>query len=240
MTFAFDPEYLPYLDTIPSLDVSDLAAERQRISEFEATVNADVEVSGVVITDDAAPGPDGAPPVPVRVYAPDGAGPGTSLPALLDIHGGGFVLGSIEMEHMFASALARKLGVVVVTVEYRLAPEHPFPAGVEDCYAALRWMHGHASTLGIDPNRIGVGGQSAGGGLAAATALLARDRGGPALCFQFLGIASLDHRLETASIRAFVDTPFLARPECQLTSKYYLGADAGELSPYAYPSVAPT
>ena len=105
---------------------------------------------------------------------------------------------------------------IVVSVDYRLAPEHPFPAGVDDCYAALQWLHAQAATFGVDAARIGVGGQSAGGGLAAATVLLARDRGGPAVCFQFLGIPELDHRLETASMRAFVDTPMWHRGNAEL------------------------
>jgi len=134
--------------------------------------------------------------------------------------------------------VARDLGAVVVTVEYRLAPEHPFPAGLEDCYRTLQWMHDEAPALGIDVTRIGVGGQSAGGGLSAATALLARDRGGPPLCFQFLGIPELDHRLETTSMRTFVDTPIWHRRNAELSWQYYLGDNPTEVSPYASPAIA--
>ena len=123
------------------------------------------------------------------------------MPAILYIHGGGFFVGSIDTEHTGSASLARELGVVVVSVEYRLAPEHPFPAGIEDCYAALVWLHDHADELGVDTARIAVNGGSAGGGLAAGLALLARDRGGPALCFQYLGIPELDDRLETPSMQ---------------------------------------
>ena len=124
-------------------------------------------------------------------------------------------------------------------MEYRLAPEHPFPAGVEDCYAALTWLHANAAELGIDDDRIGVGGQSAGGGLTAGLALLARDRGGPSICFQFLGIPELDHRLETASMRAFVDTPLWHRGNAVKSWQMYLGPDHdGAVSPYASPSIA--
>jgi acetyl esterase/lipase len=144
----------------------------------------------------------------------------------------------MAMEHAFGAQVAKDLGVVVVAVEYRLAPEHPFPAGLEDCYAALSWLHDQAHQLGVDRSRIAVGGQSAGGGLAAATALLARDRGGPPLCFQFLGIPELDHRLETASMRAFVDTPMWSRPKAEISWRYYLGPDAGDVSPYASPAIA--
>ena len=184
------------------------------------------------------PGPEGAPPVPVRVYSPGGPPPAGGWPAMLDIHGGAFVLGSIDMEHGFAAQIVRELTAVVVAVEYRLAPEHPYPAGLEDCYSALVWMHDQAAELGIDPARIAVGGQSAGGGLTAATALLARDRGGPAICFQFLGIPELDHRLDTPSMQAFVDTPLWTRPNAILSWQMYLGDLTGEVPPYASPSLA--
>ena len=97
------------------------------------------------------------------------------MPAVLKLHGGGFVTGSIDTEHGMDVELCRELGVVVVSVDYRLAPEHPFPAGLDDCYAALVWLHAEAEVLGVDPTRIAVKGGSAGGGLAAAIALLARD-----------------------------------------------------------------
>jgi acetyl esterase/lipase len=134
----------------------------------------------------------------------------------------------------------QSLGIVVVAVEYRLAPENPFPCGLEDCYATLQWMAAQADSLAIDTDRVGVYGQSAGGGLAAALALLARDRGGPALCFQFLGIPELDDRLETTSMRQFVDTPMWHRANAIRSWLFYLGDDAtrGEVSPYAAPARA--
>ena len=128
---------------------------------------------------------------------------------------------------------------MVVSVEYRLAPEHPFPAGLEDCYAALVWTATEAKKLGIDPERIAIAGQSAGGGLAAATALLARDRGGPKLCFQLLEIPELDDRLDTPSMLAFTDTPLWNRPNAVWSWRHYLGPDhRGEVSPYAAPARA--
>ncbi|HEX4492105.1 MAG TPA: alpha/beta hydrolase [Acidimicrobiia bacterium] len=238
MTYAIDPELVPVLELIPVRDHHDIEGSRAVMTEMIAPLNAHVDTSGVSITDHEVPGPEGAPPVAVRVYAPDSAPPATGRPALLDIHGGGFVVGSVEMEHAFAANAARTLDAVIVAVEYRLAPEHPFPAGLEDCYAALTWMHGEAGALGIDTTRVGVGGQSAGGGLSAATALLARDRGGPALCFQFLGIPELDHRLDTASMRAFVDTPMWSRPAAELSWSRYLGDHDGAVSPYASPAIA--
>jgi acetyl esterase/lipase len=231
MSYAYDPELLPLVSMLPERDASTSLADRraQSLTMFDA-FNANVDTAGIAITDHEVS-------ALVRVYAPtDEAG---SVPALLDIHGGGFISGSIAMEHAFAVNLVRKLGIKVATVEYRLAPEHPFPAGLDDCYAALTWLHANASTLGVDADRIAIGGQSAGGGLTAALALLARDRGSPPVCFQFLGIPELDHRLETASMRAFVDTPMWSRPLAEMSWRDYLGEHGGEVSPYASPAIAP-
>jgi acetyl esterase/lipase len=237
--YAFDPELAPVVELLPFSDVTDLEAARRTILELIAPLNAGVDRTGVAIEDREVPGPEGGPPVPLRIFRPTSDAPTGGRPALLDIHGGGFIVGSIEMELGFGIQLARDLGVVVVTPEYRLAPEHPFPAGLEDCYAALVWLHDQADALGVDPGRLAVGGQSAGGGLAAATALLARDRGGPALCFQFLGIPELDHRLDTTSMRTFTDTPMWHRGSAIQSWQHYLGPDTGEVSPYASPSIAP-
>ena len=152
------------------------------------------------------------------------------------------MLGSIDSEHATNVALAKALQVVVVAVEYRLAPEHPYPAGLEDCYAALSWMSENADSLGVDPDRIAVYGQSAGGGLAAALALLARDRGGPSICFQFLGMPELDDRLQTTSMKNFTDTPLWSRPNAILSWEYYLQGEhkrgADDVPYYAAPARA--
>lgn len=237
MTYAYDPELAPLVELLPAGNLDDVDAARTMIQSLVAPLNDGVDTTGIDVRDDEVVTAD-APPVPIRVYSPDGRAPDGGRPALLDIHGGGFVVGSIDMEHAFATQIARELGAVVVVPEYRLAPEDPFPAGLDDCYATLGWMHEHAAELGIDPARVAVGGQSAGGGLAAATALLARDRGGPAVCFQFLGIPELDHRLETTSMRTFVDTPLWHRANAELSWQFYLGADAGDVSPYASPAIA--
>jgi acetyl esterase len=236
MTYRYDPELAPLAELIPVGDLVDVPAARAWLDELVAPLNDGVDTTGVVVHDRTAPGPAG--PVPVRVYRPEGAPPTAGRPALLDIHGGGFVVGSIDMEHGLAVQVARELDAVVAVVDYRLAPEHPFPAGLEDCYAALTWLHDDPDAIGVDAARIAVGGQSAGGGLAAATALLARDRNGPPLCFQLLGIPELDHRLETTSMRTFVDTPMWHRANAVLSWRYYLGEGGGEVSPYASPSLA--
>ena len=237
MTYAFDPELAPLVELLPAGDLTDVHAARAGIAALIAPLNQGVDTSGIDVSDDSVISMD-APPVPIRVYAPSGRAPEGGRPALLDLHGGGFVVGSIDMEHAFATQIARELDAVVVVPEYRLAPEHPFPAGLDDCFAALTWIHEHAAALGVDPARIAVGGQSAGGGLAAATALLARDRGGPALCFQFLGIPELDHRLTTTSMKTFVDTPLWHRANAVLSWQYYLGLAATDVSPYASPAIA--
>ena len=155
-------------------------------------------LSGLVErTDHLVPG---EPAVPVRVHRAaraDGA-----LPAIITIHGGGYVMGSYDMDNLLLDRWCQDIGVVGVSVQYRLAPETPYPGPVEDCYNALRWSYQHADDLGIDPARIGIQGISAGGGLAAALALLARDRGEVPVAFQLLDCPMLDDRQATPSIAA--------------------------------------
>ncbi len=131
--------------------------------------------------------------------------------ALLWIHGGGMVLGEPEQGHPVCGRWADELDLFIVSVDYRLAPEHPFPDGLDDCYAALRWLHDEADALGVDPARIAVGGDSAGGGLAAALSQMARDRGGPDIHFQLLEYPMLDDRTvlraDHGGRGAFVWTP---------------------------------
>jgi acetyl esterase/lipase len=239
VSYAYDPELTAIVEMLPTGDLTDLPTARAGLDALLEPLNQGVDPSGVTVVHREVPGPAGAPPVPVIVHAPDGDPPPGGRPALLDIHGGGFVLGRASMELAFAVSVVRRIGAVVVAPDYRLAPEHPFPAAVEDCYATLEWMARDASALGIDPARIAVGGQSAGGGLSAAIALMARDRGGPALCFQFLGIPELDHRLETASMRRFTDTPMWHRRNAELSWAHYLGGEqVADVSPYASPAIA--
>jgi acetyl esterase/lipase len=219
------------------MDLTDLAAVRTQLRGILDQMPQPEVPTNVTIRDLLVPGPTRAPDVHVRVYAPtDRDGP---LPAYLHIHGGGFVVGDLDVSHADCARKAGEFGAVIVAVDYRLAPEHPFPAGVEDCYAALRWLAAQADELGVDSDRVAVGGESAGGGLAAAVALLARDRGGPALCFQLLQIPELDDRLDTPSMAAYVDTPMWNRPAAELSWKYYLGGrSAVEQIQYAAPARA--
>ncbi|HUQ61976.1 alpha/beta hydrolase [Lentzea sp.] len=241
MSYDVDPELLPWLDMLPQVALPDyeaLLATRAQQSELTGVMPTHEPVNPVDVRDTTVPGPSDAPDVPVRVYSPaDRQGP---VPGLVYIHGGGFVLGDLDMFHAQVLRLADELGIVIVSVDYRLAPEHPFPAPLEDCYAALEWVAEKAAELGIDPDRLGIAGESAGGGLAAATALLARDRGGPGLCFQLLGIPELDDRLATESMRDYVDTPLWNRPNAIYSWTAYLGAEPGgeDVSPYAAPARA--
>ncbi|GLZ38911.1 alpha/beta hydrolase [Actinokineospora sp. NBRC 105648] len=234
MAHDLDPELAAWAATIPRLDYTDLAGARARLRAIAGAQPAYPRAAHVAVADHTATAEDGT-VVPLRVYRPAGV-PG-ALPCLLYLHWGGFVFGDLETVHATAQQVADVVGVVVVNVAYRLAPEHPFPAALLDCHAALRWAVEHATELGIDPARVGVGGESAGGGLAAALALRARDEGGPPLRFQCLVYPALDDRLVTESARRFVDTPKWDRASAELTWRYYLG-DLDPVPAHAAPARA--
>lgn len=184
-----DPELLPLLDAMPSFAVSaeTLPAIRRGLGEMSVPQGA----TPIAPVEKIVEGSAG--PIPLFWYDP--APDETNRPVLLHIHGGGMVLGSARQRPEGPSTLAARLGIPVASVEYRLAPETPFPGPQEDCYAALVWLAGRAAELGIDPKRVGVIGESAGGGLAAAVAQMARDRNGPALAAQILVYPMIDHRV---------------------------------------------
>jgi acetyl esterase/lipase len=178
--------------------------------------------------------------VAVRTYARQGS---EKRPGLIALHGGGFAFGGIHSIEARARMLADLASVVVVAVDYRLAPEHPYPAGLEDAFAVLEWLAGPgAKELCTDPERIGVWGESAGGGIAAALALLTRDRGGPALAAQFLDAPTVDDRLATHSMRTLVGTPMWDATNSPLSWGYYLHTVAEPGAPdvplYAAPARA--
>ena len=158
------------------------------------------------IEDRVIDGPGGD--LKLRLYWPPGgdaapaAAPG---PAILFFHGGGHVVGSLDSHDLTARNLCADTGCLVVSVDYRLAPEHKFPAAPEDCYAATSWVADHADVLGVDPDRIAVSGDSAGGNLAIVTALMARERGGPALAFQLLVYPVADYALDTPSYETYAE-----------------------------------
>jgi acetyl esterase len=237
VSYRYDPELLPVVAVIPRLDITDIPGARELMAAARAQLPPFVAPESLEITRRVVPGPPGDPDIEVCVFAPRELA--ASAPGLYWIHGGGFVLGDVSGDMAAPAHIADTLGAVVVSVEYRLAPEHPFPAPVEDCYAGLIWTAKHADELGIHPDRLAIGGVSAGGGLAAAVTLLARDRGGPGLCFQVLDIPEVDDRLSTPSMREFTDTPLWNYPNAILSWKAYLGPEhTGQTSPYAAPARA--
>lgn len=182
--------------TPPYLDAANLAdARRQRLALLD-----DLPLSDAVEREDLhVPGPEGAPDVVIRTYRP--ANLSKPAPCLFCVHGGGYVLGHRSMYDLRMDEWCPELGLVGVSVEYRLAPETTFPGPLEDCYAALEWIFDNADSIGVDPARIGVSGASAGGGLAAALALLARDRKKLRPAFQMLAYPMIDDRQTTVSSR---------------------------------------
>lgn len=182
------------------------------------------------------PGPAGM--LRIWAYTPSGTGVGL-LPGLVYFHGGGFVAGSLETHDGICRSLASASGCRVVSVDYRLAPEAPFPAAVEDACAATRWVAAHAERLGIDPGRLGVGGDSAGATLAAVVAQTLAGKGGdtarPRLAFQFLLCPILDYRAETASWQAFGSGHLLDRETLAHDLRHYLGAEADPADPRISP-----
>lgn len=216
-----------------------IPALRQRLEEMMEQAGAAVEPNLAVSSEDRLiPGPDGQ-ELRVRVHRP--ADQSGVLPCFYHIHGGGMILGSVDGEDPQMAVFVVNVGCVVVSVDYRLAPEHPHPAPVEDCYAGLRWVADNADELNIDPARVAVGGESAGGGLAAATVLLARARGGPQVAFQYLIYPMLDDRNITPSSREFSGRwPGWPREMNLLGWEALLGDQSGgeDVSPYAAPARA--
>jgi triacylglycerol lipase len=191
-----DPELLPMVDSMPPLELSVgiLPAMRARPPMFEVRPE-DLRRSELVRRN--VPGPKDAPEVGVAIYRPAGAE--GALPCILHIHGGGYVSGSLMSNEAVHRPLAADLQCVIVSVDYRLAPETRFPGAVEDCYAVLAWINQNAAELGVDVKRLGVMGESAGGGLAAGLALLVRDRAEYSLAFQHLIYPMIDDRTCTTS-----------------------------------------
>ena len=229
--YHFDSELSEYVPRLPTvIDMTDVGRVRaQQLFDEEELDPAKPDVGWL---DRTLPGSG---EVKVRIYRPGGAT--TTLPAILQIHGGGFVVGGLDSSHRVAARMARAVRAVVVSVDYRLAPEHPYPAALDDCDAALAWLVDNAVQLDLDPERIAVAGESSGACLAAALALRARDRGKSPIRFQALDMPVLDDRLETHSMRMFTDTPIWTRSAAEQTWAMYLGGgDDG--THYAVPARA--
>jgi acetyl esterase/lipase len=216
------------------LDLTDIPKCRETIDGFLAQMPVPELPGNVSIGEVVVPGHGSDPDVRVKTYTPDDLGPGA--PGFLWIHGGGMVLMNADGDDDRCARLAADHQMFVASVEYRLAPEQPAPGLVNDCFAALTWMAGNADSLGIDTSRIAIGGASAGGGLAAGTALYSRDNGGPGLVGQLLVFPMLDHRNETPSSHTITDPRVWNRESNRLAWEAYLGG--GDPTPYTSPSIA--
>ncbi|GAA4051563.1 alpha/beta hydrolase [Nonomuraea soli] len=245
----YDPELVPVeqalRELLPNLTAESLTARRQPDLNGEVAEQlvgfeqVDLTAGGAVrVEERQVPGPDGAPDITLLILSPvDDRGPKAGI---YHIHGGGMVTGERRLGmHMYLPYVAEG-HAVAVSVEYRLAPEHPDPAPVEDCYAGLVWTAKNAAELGIDPGRLLIAGESAGGGLAAGTALLARDRDFPALTHQILVCPMLDDRFETHSSRMLEGEGIWDRTSNLFGWTALLGERRGgpDVSPYAAPARA--
>lgn len=246
MRDRLDPELVEPLDglmeaTGGGFSLNDIPATRAMVDAMVAAMKAEAPpIEGVAREDLRVPSASAgkATDVPIRVYRPEGAAP--PLPTLIWMHGGGFVLGGIELDDLMCAQLAKDVGCAVVSVEYRLAPEHPYPAALEDCRGVLRWAARDAAEAGLDGRRIAVGGGSAGAGLAAGLTLLARDEDDVMPCFQLLVYPAInDRKIEPAS-ESVPENLFWSRENTRRSWEAYLGGRQGtdDVEVYAAPARA--
>lgn len=227
-----DPQAKTILDMLAAAPAPDPAhLEPEQMRNFFESMKLPVEpVPVAAVEDRALPGPAGD--VPVRLYTPEGRAP---FPVLAYFHGGGFVIGGLETHDGTCRELCAEAGCMVVSVDYRLAPEHPFPAAPEDCYAVTRWLAEHGAEIGADPARLAVGGDSAGGNLAAVVSMMARDRGGPSLRHQLLVYPVTDHAFDTPSYEENAEGYMLTRDMMRWFWGHYLSDPTHADDPLASP-----
>jgi acetyl esterase len=214
-----------------SLRVAGVEGARRALESIERPAGPRMQS----VRDTTADGPHG--PIPLRIYRPPAAPP-ENAPALVWTHGGGMIMGSLHSFDRLARDIADATGAVVCNVDYRLAPEHRYPVANEDAYAALCWFADRAADWGVDPARIGVGGDSAGGSLATATALRSRDENGPAIAQQVLFYPGIERRTDRPSMREFGDSPFLTAADIDWMKSLYLGDDPAADDAYGVPAMA--
>jgi acetyl esterase len=228
-----DPEARMLMDQMQDVlrPFNEMSIEEARAAILALTGAAGPPEEVAKVENRGVPGPQGD--IPVRIYTPAGRAP---FPLLVYFHGGGWVIGSIESHDGICRQLANAAGCVVVSVDYRLAPEHPFPAAAEDAYAATRWVAANAASLGGDPRHLAVGGDSAGGNLSAVVALMARDRGGPPLVFQLLVYPVTDDpSAGHASYRENAEGYFLTSDVMHWFWNHYCGSGADPSDAYLCP-----
>lgn len=236
-----DPQVKTYLDQMAALNAPPMdtlspqvvrEGYRQGLDAFSKTVLPDNIAN---VEDRMMPGAGGD--LPLRVYTPRGDGP---FPILMYFHGGGWVIGDLDTHDVLCRDLASGVGCLVVAVDYRLAPEHPFPAAPDDCFAATRWAAEHADDLNGDPARLAVGGDSAGGNLATVTALQARDAGGPPLVFQLLVYPGTDMSMSAPSVEENAEGYGLGKRDMVWFGSHYLQDNGDRDNPLASPLAAPS
>jgi acetyl esterase/lipase len=232
-----DPELRVVVEQIPALDLTDIPAARASLAELYAQINTGGPNPRVRHSDHMAPGREGNPDVMVRVFRPVAAA-SSPLPCLYWTQGGGYVLTAPDMDDQFCQEIVDRHECVVVSVDWRRAPEHPFPAPAEDCYAGLAWTVSNADELGIDPSRIVIGGHSSGGGSTAGLALLVRDRGEFTVAHQLLIYPMLDDTNSTPFSHLVTDPQVWNRTSNEIGWRGYLGDTYGteDVSPYAAPT----
>jgi acetyl esterase len=233
-----DPQAKLLIDLIEGSGGFDLTpdSDPQQLRDLYAGLSAAApeQIAVASVTNRTIPGPGGE--IPVRVYRPEGDAP---KPAIVYYHGGGWVIGSLDTHDGGCRAFANAADAVVISVDYRLAPEHPFPAPVDDAVAALAWVHDHAGELGVDPTRVAVAGDSAGGNLAAVVAQVSRDEGGPPVCFQLLIYPVTDYVFDDASMNENAEGYFLTRDAMKWFYSHYLTDPAEGENPRVSPQRAP-
>jgi len=236
-----DPQAQAYLDQTAAMQVPHIATLTPEVvragvaAQFEAERQQTPPEPVAHVDDRAIPSPAGE--IPIRVYTPHGDGP---FPALVFFHGGGWVICSLDSHDGICRALANGAGCVVVSVDYRLAPEHPFPAAPEDCFAATQWVATHAGELHADPARLAVGGDSAGGNLTVVVTQMAREHGGPTLAFQLLIYPAVDFRSD-AGYPSMTDNAqgyLLDKQAMDWFSDHYLRDEADRTNALASPMLA--
>ena len=238
---SIDPQLLPFRDQFPTLELTgeNLVQTRRELNRMTLETAAAVEgFDHVDVEDRQIDGPSPGRSLRLRLYS--GGDSSGSRPCLLWIHGGGYILGCPEMDEQLLCRKAEELGCLVVAVDYRLAPEHPYPAALDDCDAALGWILENAGELGVDPSTLVLGGASAGGGLAAALALRAREQRPGAITFQCLIYPMLDHRTGTAPRGGARDYWLWGEDHNRFAWKAYLGSNdlTHGVSPFASPAAA--
>ena len=236
-----DPQLLPFRDQFPTLELTreNLAQTRRELNRMTLETAAAVEgFEHIDVEDRQIDGPSPGRRLRLRLYS--GGEPEGLRPCLLWIHGGGYILGCPEMDEQLLCRKAGELGCLVVAVDYRLAPEHPYPAALDDCDAALGWILENASALGVDTGTLVLGGASAGGGLAAALALRARDQRPGAIAFQCLIYPMLDHRTGIGAQDSAKEYWLWGAEHNRFAWKAYLGANdlTHGVSPFASPAAA--